>query len=83
MGERGQKCPKKMSTWFMTQIIAFRDVTAKFYDMGLILQKLKYLKDQVMWSNTLLLGMFIPIFKPLPSKLSNHWIIQFYLTVSL
>ena len=25
-----------MSTWFMTQIIAFRDVTAKFYDMGLI-----------------------------------------------
>ena len=26
---------KKMSTWFMTQIIAFRDVTAKSYDMGL------------------------------------------------
>ena len=24
-----------MSTWFMTQIIAFHDVTVKFYDMGL------------------------------------------------
>ena len=26
---------KKMSTWFMTQTIAFRDVTVKFFDMGL------------------------------------------------
>ena len=34
-GVRGSKMSKKMSTWFMTQIIAFRDVTAKFYDMGL------------------------------------------------
>ena len=32
---KGSKMSKKMSTWFMTQIIAFRDVTAKFYDMGL------------------------------------------------
>ena len=35
-GGKGSKMSKKMSTWFMTQIIAFRDVTAKFYDMGLI-----------------------------------------------
>ena len=34
-GGKGSKMSKKMSTWFMTQIIAFRDVTAKFYDMGL------------------------------------------------
>ena len=28
-----------MSTWFMTQIIAFCDVTAKFYDMGLMFEE--------------------------------------------
>ena len=32
---KGVKNVQKKSTWFMTQIIAFRDVTAKFYDMGL------------------------------------------------
>ena len=32
---KGVKNVQKMSTWFMTQIIAYRDVTAKFYDMGL------------------------------------------------
>ena len=36
-GGKGSKMSKKMSTWFMTQIIAFHDVTAKFYDMGLSL----------------------------------------------
>ena len=33
-GRKGSKMFKKMSTWFMTQIIAFHDVTVKFYDMG-------------------------------------------------
>ena len=48
-----------------------------------ILQKLRYLKDQVMWSNTMLWGMFIPIFKLLTLKMSNHWIAQFYEAISL
>ena len=48
-----------------------------------ILQKLKYLKDQVMWSNTMLWDIFIPIFKLLTLKLSNHWIAQFYEVISL
>ena len=48
-----------------------------------IFQKLRYLKDQVMWSNTMLWGMFIPIFKLLTLKLSNHWIAQFYEAISL
>ena len=34
-GGKGSKMSKKMSTWFMTQTIAFRDVTVKFFDMGL------------------------------------------------
>ena len=36
-----------------------------------------------MWSNTLLWGMFIPIFKVLPLKLRWHWIAQFYEAISL
>ena len=48
-----------------------------------ILQKLRYLKNQVMWSNTLLWGMFMPIFKLLPLKLTSHWIAQFYEAISL
>ena len=48
-----------------------------------IQQKLRYLKDQVMWSNTMLWGMLIPIFKLLTLKLSNHWIAQFYEVISL
>ena len=48
-----------------------------------ILQKMRYLKDQVMWSNTMLWDMFIPIFKLLTLKLSNHWIAQFYEVISL
>ena len=48
-----------------------------------ILQKLRYLKDQVMWSNTMLWSMFTPIFKLLTLKLSNHWIAQFYEAISL
>ena len=36
-----------------------------------------------MWSNTLLWGMFIPIFKLLPLKLRCHWIAQFYEAISL
>ena len=32
---RGSKMSKEMLTWFITLIIAFRDVTAKFYWMGL------------------------------------------------
>ena len=48
-----------------------------------ILQKLRYLKDQVMWSNTLLWGMFIPIFKLLPLKLRSRWNAQFYEAISL
>ena len=48
-----------------------------------ILQKLRYPKDQVMWSNTMLWDMFIPIFKLLTLKLSNHWIAQFYEVISL
>ena len=47
-----------------------------------ILQKLWYLKCQVMGSNTLLWGMFIPIFKVLPLKLRCHWIAQFYEAIS-
>ena len=48
-----------------------------------ILQKLWYLKYKFMWSNTLLWGMFIPIFKILPLKLRCHWIAQFYEAISL
>ena len=48
-----------------------------------ILQKLWYLKYKFMWSNTLLWGMFIPIFKVLPLKLRCHWIAQFYEAISL
>ena len=48
-----------------------------------IMQKLRYLKNQVMWSNTLLWGMFMPIFKLLPLKLTSHWIAQFYEAISL
>ena len=32
---KGVKNVQKMSTWFMAQTIAFRDVTVKFFDMGL------------------------------------------------
>ena len=32
----GSKKSKKMSTLFITQIIAFHDVTAKFFDVGLM-----------------------------------------------
>ena len=38
-----------------------------------ILQKLWYLKFKVMGSNTLLWGMFMPIFKILPLKLRLRW----------
>ena len=48
-----------------------------------ILQKSRYLKCQVMGSNTLLWGMSIPIFKLLPLKLRSRWNAQFYEAISL
>ena len=39
-----------------------------------ILQKLRYLKNQVIWSNTLLWDMFMPIFKLLQGVPKRTWI---------
>ena len=45
---KGVKNVKKMSTWFMTQTIAFRDVTVKFFDMGLRLDCGNFLLTEIM-----------------------------------